>query len=104
MKLGHRPRCRALDMESRTESSPDSTVIEILRAWPRGSEDSAGALCHGFIGRTGGVSKGAFASMNLSYWVGDDYHAVDANWERIRRRSEERRVGEEGRCPWRPGE
>ena len=23
--------------------------------------------------------------MNLSYWVGDDYHAVDANWERIRR-------------------
>lgn len=72
-------------MESRTESSPDSTVIEILRAWPRGSEDSASALCHGFIGRSGGVSAGAFASMNLSYWVGDDYHAVDANWECIRR-------------------
>src|SRR5208282_1665673 len=66
-------------MESHTESSPDLQPVEILRAWPRGLEGSA--LCHGFIGRTGGVSTGAFASMNLSYWVGDDYHAVDANWE-----------------------
>jgi len=72
-------------MEARTESSPDLSRVEILRAWPRGSEDNASALCHGFIGRSGGVSKGAFASMNLSYWVGDDYDAVDANWERIRR-------------------
>ena len=70
-------------METPAESSPESSVVEILRAWPRGLEDSA--LCHGFIGRTGGVSSGAFASMNLSYWVGDDYHAVDANWERLRR-------------------
>ena len=66
-------------METRTESSPDSSVVEILRAWPEA------AICHGFIGRTGGVSTGAFASMNLSYWVGDDERAVDANWERLRR-------------------
>jgi hypothetical protein len=66
-------------MQSRTESSPDSSPVEILRAWPDAS------VCHGFVGRTGGVSTGAFASMNLSYRVGDDCHAVDANWERIRR-------------------
>ncbi len=66
-------------MQTLTESSPDLKPVEILRAWPDA------AICHGFIGRTGGVSSGAFASMNLSYWVGDDYHAVDANWERIRR-------------------
>jgi len=67
------------------ESLPNADAIPILRAWPRGLEDRASALCHGFIGRTGGVSTRAFASMNLSYWVGDDERAVDANWERLRR-------------------
>ena len=66
-------------MEIRTESSTDTGAIEILRAWPDAS------VCHGFIGRAGGVSTGAFASMNLSYWVGDDERAVDTNWERLRR-------------------
>ncbi len=66
-------------MEIHPESSPDLSRIEIIRAWPDAS------ICHGFIGRSGGVSKGAFASMNLSYWVGDDERAVDANWKRIRR-------------------
>ena len=66
-------------MEIRTESSRNSSRVEILRAWPDAS------ICHGFIGRTGGVSTGAFASMNLSYWVGDDEHAVDTNWKRLRR-------------------
>ncbi|HEY9157092.1 peptidoglycan editing factor PgeF [Candidatus Binatus sp.] len=66
-------------METLTESSPDLKPVEILRAWPDAS------ICHGFVGRTGGVSTGAFASMNLSYWVGDDERAVDANWERLRR-------------------
>jgi purine-nucleoside/S-methyl-5'-thioadenosine phosphorylase / adenosine deaminase len=65
-------------MESNTESSTESHV-EIIRAWPDAS------ICHGFIGRVGGVSTGAFASMNLSYWVGDDERAVDENWERLRR-------------------
>jgi polyphenol oxidase len=66
-------------VESHTQSSPGSSAVEILRAWPDA------AICHGFIGRAGGVSTGAFASMNLSYWVGDDERAVDSNWERIRR-------------------
>jgi len=39
---------------------------------------------HGFIGRRGGTSKGPFASLNLSHWVGDDDRAVDENWVRLR--------------------
>jgi polyphenol oxidase len=66
-------------METHVQSSPDSGTIEILRAWPDAS------ILHGFIGRAGGVSTGEFASMNLSYWVGDDARAVDANWERLQR-------------------
>jgi YfiH family protein len=68
-------------VDTHTESSRDNeTAIPILRAWP----DDAG-LRHGFIGRAGGVSTGAFASMNLSHWVGDDERAVDSNWARLRR-------------------
>src|SRR3984957_1473683 len=67
-----------LDVEVPSEPSPDSSRVEILRAWPDAS------IRHGFIGRSGGVSTGAFASMNLSYWVGDDERAVDTNWERLR--------------------
>jgi len=66
-------------LEFHTESSPDSTSIEILRAWPES------AICHGFVGRTGGVSREQFASLNLSYFVGDDRASVDSNWERLRR-------------------
>jgi purine-nucleoside/S-methyl-5'-thioadenosine phosphorylase / adenosine deaminase len=52
--------------------------IPILRGWDDPN------VCHGFAGRLGGTSEGPFASMNLSYWVGDDDRAVDANWERLR--------------------
>jgi len=62
-----------------TESAPDSNPIEILRAFP----DEP--VCDGFVGRSGGVSRGPFASLNLSYWVGDDPADVDSNWERLRR-------------------
>jgi YfiH family protein len=68
-----------LQVDTQTESPPDSANVEILRAWPDES------ICHGFIGRSGGVSTGPFASMNLSYWVGDDNRRVDTNWERLRR-------------------
>lgn len=37
-------------------------------------------LWHGFFGRQGGVSQGPFATLNLSYLVGDDRAAVDRNW------------------------
>jgi purine-nucleoside/S-methyl-5'-thioadenosine phosphorylase / adenosine deaminase len=43
------------------------------------------ALSHGFLGREGGVSRGAYTSLNLSYWVGDQPRSVDANWHRARR-------------------
>lgn len=62
-----------------SESASDSHPIEILRAFP---DDR---VCHGFVGRSGGVSRGPFASLNLSYWVGDDRASVDSNWERLRR-------------------
>jgi hypothetical protein len=65
-------------VDTQAESPSESANVEILRAWPEAS------ICHGFIGRSGGVSTGAFTSMNLSYWVGDDDHAVDENWERLR--------------------
>ena len=65
-------------MDAHTEPSSGAGTISILRAWT----DSA--ICHGFVGRTGGLSTGAFASMNLSYWVGDDERTVDANWKRLR--------------------
>jgi len=74
-------------VKTHTESSDDASRVEILRAWPDAS------ICHGFIGRAGGVSTGAFASMNLSYWVGDDERAVDTNWERLRRKVPESQAG-----------
>lgn len=36
-------------------------------------------LLHGFLGRTGGRSKGPYAELNLSYRVGDDHQAVRDN-------------------------
>jgi YfiH family protein len=41
-------------------------------------------LAHGFLGRLGGVSTGAYESLNLAYWVGDDSAHVDENWRRLR--------------------
>lgn len=38
----------------------------------------------GFLGRDGGVSADAFASMNLSELVGDDPAYVAENWRRLR--------------------
>lgn len=44
--------------------------------------DQAGAV-HGFSTRAGGVSKGMFSSMNLSYTRGDEEASVDENFRRI---------------------
>ncbi len=41
-------------------------------------------IIHGFLGRLGGRSRGAYQSLNLSHFVGDDPQAVADNWERLR--------------------
>lgn len=41
-------------------------------------------MCHGFLGREGGASRAPFATLNLSYWVGDNARFVDVNWQRAR--------------------
>lgn len=43
----------------------------------------AGMVRHLFSTREGGVSKGIFASMNLSYTRGDEKESVDENFRRI---------------------
>ncbi|MFN8625434.1 MAG: peptidoglycan editing factor PgeF [Candidatus Binatia bacterium] len=40
-------------------------------------------LVHGFCGRRGGGSEGAFAELNVSLAVGDDPEAVRENWRRL---------------------
>jgi purine-nucleoside/S-methyl-5'-thioadenosine phosphorylase / adenosine deaminase len=45
--------------------------------------DGIPGLVHGFCGRRGGVSRGAFAELNLSARVGDDPDAVRENWRRV---------------------
>ncbi|MDE5909482.1 MAG: peptidoglycan editing factor PgeF [Lachnospiraceae bacterium] len=45
--------------------------------------EDAGMVRHLFSTRLGGVSKGIYASMNLSYTRGDDKEAVDENFRRI---------------------
>ena len=44
----------------------------------------AGFPDHGFTQRSGGVSSGPFASLNLAHDVGDDQAAVVTNLERLR--------------------
>jgi len=50
----------------------------VLRAWPEPG------IVNGFLGRLGGQSTGAYDSLNLSYFVGDDSEAVAGNWQRLR--------------------
>ena len=45
--------------------------------------EKLGIVDHLFSTRLGGVSKGCFESMNLSYTRGDDKEAVDENYCRI---------------------
>ena len=50
--------------------------IDITRA------AALGAVPHGFLGRTGGVSKGAVASLNVGLGSGDDCAAIHENRRR----------------------
>ncbi len=45
--------------------------------------EKTGAVKHLFSTRVGGVSKGIYATMNLSYTRGDEKEAVDENFRRI---------------------
>jgi YfiH family protein len=65
-------------MESRPHSQSDSAPL----TWMRAPWDSA--LAHGFLGRTGGVSSGEYATLNLGQFVGDDTGAVAENLRRVR--------------------
>jgi purine-nucleoside/S-methyl-5'-thioadenosine phosphorylase / adenosine deaminase len=49
----------------------------VVRAW----HDAP--VVHGFAGRQGGVSTGPFATLNVSYQVGDEREHVDENWRRV---------------------
>jgi polyphenol oxidase len=53
-------------------------IPPVIRPWAEAS------VCHGFLGREGGVSRGPYATLNLSYWVGDNARDVDLNWQRTR--------------------
>jgi len=55
---------------------PRSGVVE----W-----DKIPGLQHGFFGRRGGSSRGAFASLNVSDTVGDEPDHVRANWSALGR-------------------
>jgi YfiH family protein len=40
-------------------------------------------LMHGYCGRRGGVSRGDFGDLNLSFCVGDQPQCVHENWRRV---------------------
>jgi len=46
--------------------------------------DGIPGLVHGFLGRSGGCSRGGYSSLNLSAHVGDDPDRVERNWRRVR--------------------
>lgn len=48
-----------------------------------GEGEGSGAV-FSFLGRRGGTSSGPFASLNLSFEVGDDPGSVEANWRIVR--------------------
>ena len=54
-------------------------MLDILRADGFGDD----AIRHGFTTRTGGVSQGPYASLNLSWSRGDDKAAVEENRRRV---------------------
>ena len=50
--------------------------VEVIRA------TSLGSVPHGFLGRRGGVSEGAMASLNIGYGSGDDPDVIAENRRR----------------------
>jgi len=64
--------------ETLSQLSAGTPAVPVLEPWREPG------LVAGFVGRKGGVSEGAFASMNLSDLIGDDPGAVAENWRRLR--------------------
>ena len=62
-----------------TDDSPDGGVP--LLKFP--IIEQLGIAEHGFTTRAGGVSRGIFSTLNVSYTRGDDLTAVDENYKRI---------------------
>ncbi len=67
-------------MEPLDASSISDTAPSVLAPW-----SALSGVTHGFFGRSGGVSEGPFATLNLSRMVGDSVDAVEENWRRARR-------------------
>lgn len=51
----------------------------LIGTWP-GTNDT---VAYGFTGRAGGVSRGVFSSLNLSFAVGDEDECVRRNWNTL---------------------
>ncbi|HSD09885.1 MAG TPA: peptidoglycan editing factor PgeF [Candidatus Binatia bacterium] len=66
-----------------------SEALPVLRVpgW-----DSFAGLAHGFLGRRGGTSTGAWSTLNLSERVDDDPRAVARNWQVVRERFPDLRI------------
>lgn len=67
-------------MQNPTEtlSAREISAVPRLEPWRESG------LVAGFLGREGGVSTGAFASMNLAELIGDDPAHVAENWRSLR--------------------
>ena len=65
------------DRKAPVDAARDVPVLRVPE-W-----DAIPGLVHGFYGRRGGVSGGAFAELNLSFRVGDAPEAVEQNWRRV---------------------
>ena len=67
-------------LENKSEYVDWNAKVPVIRY---ASLDETGCVEHGFSTRLGGVSKGIYRSMNLSYTRGDDKNHVDENFRRF---------------------
>lgn len=58
--------------------------MDALTVWRNPAWEDVPGLAHGFFGRTGGSSRGDFATLNLGARCGDDEESVARNWSRVR--------------------
>ena len=73
-----------MQLQSKTLTAHDINGI-VYYTFP--AFDAVPFVRHGFSTRLGGVSKGIYADMNLSYTRGDDPAAVRENFDHTRSRA-----------------